>query len=119
MSKTLLAVVVGLMLSTGTAKCVDGLLVNLDGLYQVWFSPDYMTAHNLTYPNSTYQFVIKIDAVNKVNPNWVLVEYPQAANQSFNSSMAGKRWLNLNYIVELRPYTLPGQGQSNQSQSGQ
>ncbi len=53
------------------------------------------------------QYFIQIDAIDASNPNWVLIEFPQAANGSYNSSLAGKRWINLNYVTELMIYTPP------------
>ncbi len=76
-------------------------------LYQVLFAQDYREVYNLDTEN---QYVIQIDAISKFNPNWVQVEFPQNANLSYSSKLAGKRWINLNYVMELRVYTpLPGQ----------
>jgi hypothetical protein len=55
-------------------------------------------------PIVPWQYEIKIDAVSVKNPNWILIEYPQDSNASYTSSLAGKRWLNLNYVQELRAY---------------
>jgi hypothetical protein len=109
MSKIPLALVFALLLSTGIARCADSAFLNPDKLYQVYFTQAYLSLHGLS-SDPTAQIIIKIDAVNKANPNWVLVEFPQAVNQSYTSSLAGKRWINLNYVLELRAFTpLPGQ----------
>lgn len=104
MSKISLAVVCAFLLSMGIAPCDDLTFLKPDGLYRIYFTHDYRDAHSMD-PNAEY--VVKIDAVNKVNPNWVLIEFPQAANQSYSSSLAGKRWINLNFVMELRSYTPP------------
>jgi len=108
MSKISLAVVCALMVSMGSAKCADSTFLNPEALYRIWFAPEYMTVHNLD-PNSDSlnQYVVKVDEVNKQNPNWILIEFPQAPNQAYNSGMAGKRWINLNYVIEMRTYTPP------------
>jgi hypothetical protein len=105
MSKFLLAVLCAFALSLGTARCADETFLKPDALYQVWFADSYKNSHSSFDPAATY--IIKIDKVNPVNPNWVLIEFPQQANQSYTSSMGGKRWINLNFIVELKTYTPP------------
>jgi hypothetical protein len=105
MPKFLLVVLSAFALSLGTARCADETFLKPDALYQVWFSQGYRDTHTSFDPSATY--IIKIDKVNAANPNWALIEFPQAANQSYTSSMAGKRWINLNFIVELKAYTPP------------
>ena len=113
MTKLSLAVVCALLLSIGTARCSDGApestthAIKTGVIYQVWFAPDYINAHaSMAISN---QYFIQIDGIDATNPNWVLIEFPQAPNQSYNSSLAGKRWINLNYVLELRKYTPPAQ----------
>jgi len=105
MPKILLAVLCAFVLSLGTARCADETFLKPDGLYQAWFSNDYRLTHTSFDPSAAY--IIKIDKISPANPNWVLIEFPQQANQSYNSSLAGKRWINLNFISELKAYTPP------------
>ena len=111
MSKLPLAVVLALLLSVGTARSADAPAappahsIKTGVLYQIWFAPDYINAHSSMSVSN--QYVIQIDAINPGNPNWVLIEFPQAANQSYTSSLAGTRWVNLSYVMELKTYTPP------------
>jgi len=110
MSKLSLAVVLGLLLSFGTARCADAPpahAIKTGVLYQIWFAPDYINAHSSM--SSSNQYIVQIDAISTTNPNWVLIEFPQAPNQSYTSSLAGTRWINLNYVMELKTYTPPSQ----------
>lgn len=113
MIKLSLVVVCALFLSIGTARCSDaasetsGHAIKVGTTYQVWFSPDYFALH--TSMNTSNQYYIQIDGIDSQNPNWVLIEFPQAPNQSYSSSLAGKRWINLNYVMELQKYTQPSQ----------
>jgi hypothetical protein len=104
MSKLSLAVVCAFLLTLGSAQCADATFLNPASLYQLTFSPEYLSAHQMD-PNA--QYIVKIDAVNKANDNWVQIEFPQAANQSYTSSLAGKRWINLNYVMDFKLYTPP------------
>jgi hypothetical protein len=105
MPKFLLVLLCAFALPLGTARCADETFLKPDGLYQVWFSDGYKNTHPSFDPAATY--IVKIDKVNATNPNWVQIEFPQQANQSYTSSMAGKRWINLNFIVEFKAYTPP------------
>jgi hypothetical protein len=107
MSKILLVTLCSLLLTVGTALCDDPSSIKTGVLYQVWFAPDYYQVHSSM--SSGNQYVIQIDAVNPSNPNWVLIEFPQAANIAYSTTLAGKRWINLNYVVELRHYVPPPQ----------
>jgi len=81
--------------------------IKLGTVYQVWFSPDYINAHGSMSVSN--QYYIKIDAIDPSYPNWVLIEFPEKPNQSYTTSLAGKRWINLNFVMELQKYTPPGQ----------
>jgi hypothetical protein len=35
----------------------------------------------------------------------VLIEFPREANRSHNSTISDQRWVNLNYVVLLKPYS--------------
>ncbi len=111
MSKTSLAILCTFLLSFGTAWCQSAgsstHAIKTGSTYQVWFSPDYINAHASMSSNN--QYYIQIDAIDSANPNWVLVEFPQAPNQSYTSTLAGKRWINLNFVMELQIYTPPAQ----------
>ncbi len=113
MSKSSLALVLALLLSTGTAWCQNAPsstpthAIKLGVVYQIWLAPDYINAHSSMSVSN--QYFIQIDAIDPNYPNWVLIEFPQAPNQSYTSSLAGKRWINLNYVMELQKYTPPGQ----------
>ncbi len=112
MSKLSLALLCAFLLSTGTVWCQSSgsstHAIKVGSTYQVWFSPDYINTHSSMA--AANQYFIQIDAIDATNPNWVLVEFPQAANESYTSSLAGKRWINLNYVTELKIYT-PASGQ--------
>jgi len=109
MSKSSLAIVLALLLFTGTAWCQSAgsstHAIKAGSTYQVWFSPDYINTHSSM--SAANQYFIQIDAIDSANPNWVLIEFPQTPNQSYTSSLAGKRWINLNYVTELKIYTPP------------
>ncbi len=109
MSKLFLVTFCALFITAGTAFCDDTTspFVKPGNLYQVWFSQEFFNVHPSMSSNN--QYVIKIDKINPANPNWVLVEYPQSANSSYNSSLAAKRWINLNYATELMLYVPPPQ----------
>jgi hypothetical protein len=104
MSKTWLAVVCAFLLSTGMANCADSTFPNPGDLYRAYFTTEFLNDHSMD-PSGHY--IVKIDAINKANPNWIQIEFPQAANQSYTSSLDGKRWINLNFVTELKPYTPP------------
>lgn len=106
MSKISMMTLCAFLLTAGTVVRADSDILKTGNLYQAVFAADYRDVHSMDSDN---QYVIKIDAISKANPNWILVEFPQPANQSFNSSFAGKRWINLNYVMELLPYAAPGQ----------
>jgi hypothetical protein len=109
MSKLSLAVLCALVLSIGTAWGQSGgsstHAIKVGNTYQAWFSPEYISSHSSMGVGN--QYYIQIDAIDSANTNWVLVEFPPAPNQSYNSSLAGKRWINLNYVMELQIYTPP------------
>ena len=106
MAKLSLAVLCALLLSVGTARCQSAThAIKVGSIYQVWFSPDYINTHSSMA--AANQYFIQIDAIDSANSNWVLIEFPEAPNQSYSSSLAGKRWINLNYVTELRIYIPP------------
>ena len=109
MSKISILVLCVFLLSSGSsysASADTNDLLKVGSLYQVTYSYDFRQTHQM---DSTTQYVIKIDAVSKQNSNWILVEYPANANASYSSSLAGKFWINLNYIQQLQAYVGPGQ----------
>ncbi len=101
MSKLLMVALCAFLLTVGTA-CADSDLLKTGSIYQAVFSADYRGAHQM---DAGGQYFIKIIAMSKTDPNWVLVSFPEKANPSYSSSLAGQRWLNLNYVLELMPYT--------------
>ncbi len=106
MSKLMMVALCAFLLTAGTAFA-DSDLLKTGGTYQAVFSADYRSVHNM---DSNNQYFIKILAISKSDPNWVLISFPPNANPSYSSSLAGQRWLNLNYVIELMPYKpLPGQ----------
>lgn len=109
MSKISILALCVFLLSSGisySASSEANDLLKVGSLYQVTYSFDFRQTHQM---DATSQYVIKIDAVSKQNSNWVLVEYPADSNASYTSNLAGKFWINLNYIQQLQAYVPPGQ----------
>ncbi len=102
MPKLLLPLLCAFLFLAGNSRAAASDFLKVGGLYRAIFTSDYRDAHSFD-SDSTY--VIKIDAVNSTNPNWILAEYPASANSSYNSDLAGARWINLNAILELKPYS--------------
>ena len=106
MSKILLLSLCLFLATVGAGKCADTDVPQVGVTYNVLFAADYRGMHSMQDGD---KYVIKIDAISKTNPNWVQIEFPADANSSYTSSLSGKRWINLTYVMELRVYTPPPQ----------
>jgi hypothetical protein len=100
MSKLPLVLLCALLLLVGAASPASADVLKTGKIYQAVFSQDYRAIHSMDDDSKYY---IRIVQVSSTNPNWVQIEFPADANPSYNSSLAGKRWLNLNYVIELKP----------------
>lgn len=104
MPKIAILVLAFFLITAERSFCDEPTLLVPGKLYAAMFIQDYRNLHSM---DQTAQYVIKIDAISTKNPNWVQVEFPPAANSSYTSALAGKRWVNLNYIMELQDYVAP------------
>ncbi len=68
--------------------------------YRVVFTEDYRAYYDLDTDNT---YIIKVDAISRSHPDFILFEYPPNANQSYSSNLAGRRWVNLHYVMDLVP----------------
>lgn len=103
MAKTLLMALLAWALLTGNSYCQDAGFLKPGSLYRVVFADSSWSATQNMDSNSLY--VIRVVAVNNSNPNWALIEFPREANRSHNSTISDRRWVNLNYVVLLKPYS--------------
>jgi hypothetical protein len=86
------------LLTAGAALAAPGFPA-VGAKYQVVFTTAYLDSHSM---DSDIQYVLRVDAVSSDNPNWILIDFPPNANSSYNSNMGGKRWINLNFVIELQ-----------------
>jgi hypothetical protein len=98
-----------LVLFTGHSYCDNPDFPKVGSLYRVVFAENGWSSTQ--YMDSSLLWVIKVDAISRINPNWILIEFPHDANYNLahNSQIWGQRWLNLNYVVLLKP-VIPGGG---------
>jgi|HubBroStandDraft_1064217.scaffolds.fasta_scaffold110731_2 hypothetical protein len=107
MNKILTLALSVLVLFTGRSYGQDQDFPQVGALYRAVFADKAWSATQ--YMDSSLLYVIKVDAVSRSNPNWVLIEFPREANRSHPSPMRDQRWINLNYVVLLKPFA-PGTG---------
>ena len=101
-------VLVTCALLAGNTYGQDADFLKPGSLYRVVFADGGWSAtQNM---NSASLYVIRVVAVSPSNPNWVLIEFPREANRSHNSNITDQRWINLNYVVLLKPYTASSGG---------
>src|ERR1700744_3540560 len=97
-TSTLVFCAVLALLSLANARAAGDCPV-VGGKYKVLFANQYRDFYSL---DSDTAWIIKVDAISS-NSNWIQIEFPANANQEYNSSLAGKRWINLQYVIELVP----------------
>ena len=103
MVKTLMLALLAWAFLTGNSWCQDTGFLKTGALYRAVFADGGWSAtQNM---NSSSLYVIKVVAISSSNPNWVLIEFPREANRSHNGNITDQRWINLNFVVLLKPYT--------------
>lgn len=96
---TLLLCAVLVVLSLAPARAAGDCPV-VGAQYRVLFADQYRDFYSL---DSDTAWIIKVDAISRTDSNWIQIEFPPNANQEYNSGLAGKRWVNLRYVMELVP----------------
>ena len=103
MAKTLMLVLLAWTLLTGNSWCQDTDFIKPGSLYRAVFADGGWSATQNMDSSSLY--VIRVVAVSHTNPNWILIEFPRDANRSHNSTIRDQRWINLSYVILLKPYS--------------
>jgi len=107
MNKILILALSVLVFFIGRSYGQDQDFPKVGALYRVVFADKTWSATQ--YMDSTLLYVIRIEAISRTNPNWVLIEFPREANRSHPTQIRDLRWINLNYVALLKEIP-PGTG---------